>query len=867
MGQKGQAAWAEQELFVRQKDEELLSRKPSKGEFVSTDSRPAHPTSPTLWNDETCLLCIFPPPEDTAFGLDTLMKAANISTEDLQMDQEKWLNAASNWEMIVQKMLPKADAEEVAESLCEVFGIDENSSKAFNAFTILEKMPNLQEKRTDLIKVLKDAAQTNNSHCLIETRDNRSDMPFVEEGQFKVLEEKSISILWRLLPLRANELTAAIEVLYKEDSVRRMAASFHVLDRYMDYGLTSMNALMTLLSDEALIESNEDILRGGEQFELVHPTVSFELKFDVKGKFTESETKQSLQVLLDNFLKDENAILWMNQEYERGRWIHKWEPLNVTKEELEEVKITVENVWFGGGPHEKVTVEFNYAGFNSNSEIPPAERERLDQLKNFFQLLLENVYQLVPIQEEFVNKGDTWESNRELDGNDLMSTYEYRVSQLFQGLRNNSAKLEETASVFKSLGDKGASYNQARNILQLLDSPENPDKLTIRVQRVKHKVPVNVIACGPIFVQPEKKKRFKEVPEDIISKVHQLMTRELLAGSLNDKERDDVLEILINPPVLFNLRQSGDLARETIPFKDKPRNTITAILNKYRDIDGTLGGLNGAFSFVKEEYKQNEKYVDVMTTLEVGMERIIEEATKVADEQAKKQFANDRSLKTLVKFLKDHEPDGMRKYAKAKGYRYEQFLEIAKDQHVLPGDMVCFYRKNWTISYTHAGIYAPVRDKKYVVHVQQQEGRLKRVSLDAQVKCGELEAVLGKDDRVFYIRNCENSFDQAEVLSKVDACLFERPIKFTYDGYLGSCQTFCCKVLGSNLFEELNPEAFLTQVKGKKALAGWVVSGAAGASLTDLMEERFKTRVRINLPQSDGNLVKLCPEDCKLAQQ
>ena len=131
--------------------------------------------------------------------------------------------------------------------------------------------------------------------------------------------------------------------------------------------------------------------------------------------------------------------------------------------------------------------------------------------------------------------------------------------------------------------------------------------MTIRVQRVKHKVPVNVIACGPIFVQPEKKRRFKEVPEDIIGKVHQLMSRELLAGNLDATERDDILDILTNPPVLFNLRESGDLARETIPFKDKPRNTITAILNKYRNIDGSIGGLIGAFSFVKEEYKQNEK--------------------------------------------------------------------------------------------------------------------------------------------------------------------------------------------------------------------------------------------------------------------
>ena len=826
------------------------------------------PRSSTRSKNADSLLSIFPRPEDPAFGLDVLMKAANISAEDLQMDQEKWWNAASNWEMILQKMLPKAEAEEVIDSLCEVFGIDENSFKAFNAFTRLKTMENLQDKRSDLINLLEDAVQINNNACLIEITDKGSDILF-DEGEIKVLQENSIFILERLLPLRAVELTAAIEVLFKEDPTRRMAAVYHVLERYIDYGLTSMQALTTLLSNETLIHSSEDILRGSEQYELVHPTVSFEVKFDTqKEKCTESDKKQSLQVILDNFLKDENAILWMSQEYERTRHIHKWEPFKVTKDDFEEVKLFVENAWFGGGPHEKVTVEFKYSGFNNNSEIPPSEKKRLHQLNNFFQLLLENVYQLVPIQEEFVKKGDTWESNRRLDSGDPMTTYEYRVTQLYQGLRVNSTMLEETASVFKSLGDKGASYSEAQNILQLLDSPQNPDKLTIRVQRVKHRVPVNVIACGPIFVQPEQKKRLKELPEDLINKFHQLLTRELLSGNLDVEEREDILEIMINPPVLFNLRESVVLARETILFKEKPRNTISAILNKYRDNNGTIGGLIGAFSFIKEEYEQNKKYVAAMTSLIAGMERIIAEVRRLADEQAKKQFANDRSLKTLVKFLKDHEPDGMRKYAKARGYRCEQFLEIARDQHVVPGDMICFYRKNWTISYVHAGIYTPVRDKKFIVHVQQEEGgMLKRVSLDAKVKWEELEDVLEKNDRVFYIRNCENSLDQAEVLSKVEACIFEEPIKFTYNGFFSSCQTFCCKVLGSHLFEELNPEAFLTQIKGKKAFAGWMVSGA-GTSLTELMEDRFLSRSRINLPQTDGGrLIKICPDDCKLSCQ
>ena len=105
-----------------------------------------------------------------------------------------------------------------------------------------------------------------------------------------------------------------------------------------------MDALMTLLG------SSEDILKGSEQYELVHPTVSFEVLIDLKGAKTESDIRQGLQEILDNFLKDDNAILWMNQEYERTRNIHKWEPFEATKADFDGVQISVDNIWYGGGP-------------------------------------------------------------------------------------------------------------------------------------------------------------------------------------------------------------------------------------------------------------------------------------------------------------------------------------------------------------------------------------------------------------------------------------------------------------------------------------------------------------------------------------
>ena len=107
------------------------------------------------------------------------------------------------------------------------------------------------------------------------------------------------------------------------------------------------------------------------------------------------------------------------------------------------------------------------------------------------------------------------------------------------------------------------------------------------------------------------------------------------------------------------------------------------------------------------------------------------------------------------------------------------------------------------------------------------------------MSCDDLETVLAKDDKVFYIRECADSKAQIEVLSRVEACLFEEPIKYTYNGHYGSCQTFCLRVLGSSLFDELNPEAFLTTATGIKAFASWVFGGEASSG--DLIEKMDKS--------------------------
>ena len=93
----------------------------------------------------------------------------------------------------------------------------------------------------------------------------------------------------------------------------------------------------------------------------------------------------------------------------------------------------------------------------------------------------------------------------------------------------------------------------------------------------------------------------------------------------------------------------------------------------------------------------------------------MKDATERSEEQTQNKFASDRSLDTFVNFLKDHQHDGMKKYAKAKGFKKVQFLELAKDKKI-----VGFYRKS--IDYAHAGICAPISSNKYLVHVQAKEG-------------------------------------------------------------------------------------------------------------------------------------------------
>ena len=152
-----------------------------------------------------------------------------------------------------------------------------------------------------------------------------------------------------------------------------------------------------------------------------------------------------------------------------------------------------------------------------------------------------------------------------------------------------------------------------------------------------------------------------------------------------------------------------------------------------------------------------------------------------------------------------------------------------------------------------------------MVHVQAQGGSFRGVMKQSEVKCEELEKVIGRDDKVFYIRECEDSAAQFEVLGKVEACLFPEPIQYTYNGHYGSCQTFCSRILGQTLFEELNPEAFLTSATGLKAIASWWLGGDPNADgLVEEMNNRFDNLIPYDLPPQGERLMKTYPENSQL---
>jgi hypothetical protein len=791
------------------------------------------------------------------------MKKMEISEKNIKMDKKSICNAVLNWKSVLEGMLPETTAKKMIHSIQEIFEMNETTFKAYTVFKILPEMPGVHGKRDELIKVLKAAMSTEGETTFEPVSVDDSDI-FISDDHMKLFQKHNIRILERLLPLRAHQLRTAVETIFKKEQVLKMAATYHIIQRYMTYGLTSMVALIKLLEDEKLINSTEHLLTGSEELSLVHPSVTFELKYDMNGKNNEKEIRKALTDALNAVQTEENLILWLNQEYKRKASAYNWDPLDtpVTKEDLDNLSVSVEDIWYGNLYHEKVRIDFNYEKFDNDSQIEDKERDRLQQLTNFFHLALDKMYQIVPTEGVFKFVGKTWQSDQKLPEAQVAKSIECKVKALWHGMEQDLEMRRDAASLFQSLGDSEVHFNTAQKILDLLKTDADVDNLTITIQAIPD-CTTNMIDCGPVFINPERKQRFKDLPENLLIKVLELMTEKIVDSKLH-KELFDII-VNLNKPMLFTLKERNELRQESFPQSDGPRSKLQMILEKYRDVNGTIGNLMDGFDAIKMKFPEEEETVEAMTELVAGLEDILKEAAQLSKEQSKKQYANKNTLDNLCTFLKDHQPDGMKKYAEIHGRTIDKFLGLVDKETVIPGDMIFFFRKNWSVEYAHAAIYTPAKLDQSAVHVQSKN---KKTSLfESEVRCDDIKQILKKKDKVFYVRACENRKDQEKVLSRVEACLYPNPIEYDYNGRFGSCQTFCTKIYGAQSLTILNPEAFLTSMTGIKRIIGKKFGGKALA-LLHLMDARFGNMLpedQVDLGSGDDNImIKACPAMCSL---
>ena len=111
---------------------------------------------------------------------------------------------------------------------------------------------------------------------------------------------------------------------------------------------------------------------------------------------------------------------------------------------------------------------------------------------------------------------------------------------------------------------------------------------------------------------------------------------------------------------------------------------------------------------------------------------------------------------------------------------------------------------------------------------------------------------------MFFIKACEDRVDQERALSRVKACLKPDPIRYSYHGFFGSCQTFCTRIFGMQGIKKLNPEAFMTSTTGMKCIIS-MLFGDNTQALMKAMDGRFANpeMPQVVLEGSD-DLVKIC---------
>ena len=237
-----------------------------------------------------------------------------------------------------------------------------------------------------------------------------------------------------------------------------------------------------------------------------------------------------------------------------------------------------------------------------------------------------------------------------------------------------------------------------------------------------------------------------------------------------------------------------------------------------------------------------------------GIENILDDCLEEA-KKPKEYTVKPKPIDTLENFVTymKSKRDGSGLESCSKMTRTEFFIKVAQKE-VKPGDTVMMWRKAAGVRYAHAGIFLRNCNQEWLIHVQPINPAKFMFNNRAKICWDNLQKCVKADDKLFVVRRCQRWSDQKEVIRRVLYCLFPRPsLKFTYNGYYGSCQTFCNRIYGVRKLSDLNLEANFTHFNTMKFLLGSFVNDRDRAcDLIQKMDARMSKSCRSSQDESDG---------------
>ena len=781
-------------------------------------------------------------PHHTRNSLERLMKTMEIENVSVMLDNDLCTEIDAKWEEILGVIIGEKSHRYI-HSINEIFDRDNIESKAFTAYNILNQMPDVKDKKSVLVELFKAASKGKDgvdSPSLLKS--NNTTLMFLTDEDIAAFQKQYFSILEKMLPMRALALKSAIKHIY-QDPIQQMVATYHVLERYSELSIANMEFLakhMDNQADSIPIQHNDE------------KSINFELIFTTKTD-TDGEIRSLIMVALEQVKTKDNLIIWLNLEYDRRYKSYGWPKLTspITKQEFEYVRTTVKDSWYGQYLHHHIHFMF------SHHEGKPEQEERLVQLKNFFQLALENIEQIIPTDGAFILNKKECEVKKML-GEDQDKHNEIlilKVKEVWDAVETNSEIQNNTVSFFEKLGDQGVPFNTADKIHELLTKDNDVDSLQIEIQKVK-KSRVRVLSSGSVFVWAHNKQRLSDMTEDMRGRIKNLVAVEVA----NPEAHIETFDRLLHMSGLLPMSTTSAVMKEIQSFQSEigVGGKVQIMVEKWCDMDRTVEDLLAGFNKITAETK-DEKLQLSMEALKLGIQMLMEQYQKSS--QTPKVYP--QSMDTWENFVKHvkNSIDGraMKDYLKMSR---DQFLRRIEDGDVKPGDMIMLWRKEKGVGYAHAGIYLKNEQGSFLIHVQPKSGMVNfMVNKQAEVSVDKLEDQVKDDDKIFVIRWCKSRKEQDRVLLWARNCLLPDPVRFKYNGYYGSCQTFCAGLFNVQDLKVLNLEAFYASTGSMKAFYGSFVNDREEA--LDLLHKIEERRPKNREEEDDGGLYDECDIDVK----